>query len=323
MRDLSVLIPARAEMFLKNTIDDILKNIEADTEIIVTLDGEWADPPIPQNDRVNIIYVPESIGQRAAQNIACRLSKAKFVMKADAHVAFDKGFDRKMIEAFKEDENVTMLPVMRNLWAFDWKCYHCGKRYYQANVPKVCECGRADKFRRKMVWIAKEKPQSTSYCFNSVPQFSYFNEYTKRPEYIKDKAEKGLTETMSISGSCFMSTRENYWKLGLCDETLGNWGNQGIEVACKTWLSGGRILTNHNTWYAHLFRTNDVLKFPWPVSGSDQERVKKNVRDLIWEGKYDKAIYPVSWLVEKFWPVKGWTDEDLRKLKENETLPKV
>ena len=97
MRDLSVLIPARAEMFLKNTIDDILKNIEADTEIIVTLDGEWADPPIPQNDRVNIIYVPESIGQRAAQNIACRLSKAKFVMKADAHVAFDKGFDRKMI----------------------------------------------------------------------------------------------------------------------------------------------------------------------------------------------------------------------------------
>src|SRR3972149_5133071 len=271
MRDLSVLIPARAEMFLKNTIDDILKNIEADTEIIVTLDGEWADPPIPQNDRVNIIYVPESIGQRAAQNIACRLSKAKFVMKADAHVAFDKGFDRKMIEAFKEDENVTMLPVMRNLWAFDWKCYHCGKRYYQANVPKVCECGREDKFRRKMVWIAKEKPCSTSYCFNSIPQFSYFNEYTKRPEYIKDKAEKGLTETMSISGSCFMSTRENYWKLELCNETLGNWGNQGIEVACKTWLSGGRVLTNHNTWYAHLFRTNDVLKFPWPVSGSDQE----------------------------------------------------
>src|SRR5207244_2711296 len=28
-------------------------------------------------------------------------------------------------------------------------------------------------------------------------------------------------------------------------------------------------------------------------------------------------IYPLSWLVEKFWPVKGWTDEDLAKLKAN------
>jgi hypothetical protein len=111
-----------------------------------------------------------------------------------------------------------------------------------------------------------------------------------------------------------MTTRENYWKLKLCDENLGNWGNQGIEVACKTWLSGGRVLTNHNTWYAHLFRTNDVLKFPWPVSGRDQERVKKNVRDLIWEGKYDKAIHPVSWLVKKFSPVPGWSKEEIDKL---------
>ena len=33
---------------------------------------------------------------------------------------------------------------------------------------------------------------------------------------------------------------------------VGNWGNQGIEVALKTWLSGGGVLVNHNTWYAHV-----------------------------------------------------------------------
>ena len=119
MRDLSILIPARNEMFLKNTIEDALKNIEADTEVIAVLDGAWADPPIPQHDRVNIIYVPESIGQRAATNLACKLSKAKYVAKCDAHCSFDKGFDRKMLEGFKKvGDNVTVVPIMRNLWAF-------------------------------------------------------------------------------------------------------------------------------------------------------------------------------------------------------------
>lgn len=100
MRDLSILIPARNEEFLKNTIEDILKNIEADTEVIATLDGQWANSPVEQHDRVNLVYVNPAIGQRAAQNLACRLSRAKYVMKMDAHCSFDKGFDRKMIEAF-------------------------------------------------------------------------------------------------------------------------------------------------------------------------------------------------------------------------------
>jgi glycosyltransferase involved in cell wall biosynthesis len=153
MRELSILIPARNEMFLARTIQDILENIESDTEIIVALDGQWAEPPIPQNDRVNIIYVPESIGQRAATNLACKLSTAKYVMKVDAHCSFDKGFDRKMIEAFKETgDNVTMVPTMRNLWAFDWKCYHCGWKKYQGPTPLKCEqCGKTDKIRRKML----------------------------------------------------------------------------------------------------------------------------------------------------------------------------
>ena len=39
VRDLSVLIPARNEMFLQRTVDDVLKYKQADTEIIVVLDG--------------------------------------------------------------------------------------------------------------------------------------------------------------------------------------------------------------------------------------------------------------------------------------------
>jgi glycosyltransferase involved in cell wall biosynthesis len=43
MAELSILIPARNEEWLSQTVDDLLKNIEADTEILVGLDGAWAE----------------------------------------------------------------------------------------------------------------------------------------------------------------------------------------------------------------------------------------------------------------------------------------
>ena len=316
--ELSILIPSRSEMFLARTIEDILANIEADTEIIATLDGKWAEPSIPQHERVNIFYVPEAIGQRAAANLACQLSKAKYVMKIDAHCSFDKGFDRKMLEAFKETgDNVTMVPTMRNLWAFDWKCYKCGWKKYQGPTPEKCDqCGETTKMKRKMMWVGKERPQSNSYSFDAEPHFQYFNDYTRRPEYQKDLEATGLTETMSLQGSCFMMTRNKYWELNICDEGLGNWGNQGIEVAVKTWLSGGRVMVNHKTWYAHMFRTQGGdFGFPYENSGKEVARTKKKVRDLFWSNKFPKQIRPLHWLLEKFWPVPGWTQEDLDNLK--------
>jgi glycosyltransferase involved in cell wall biosynthesis len=308
--DLSILIPARNEEFLAKTIEDILSHIEADTEVIAVLDGEWAKPGIPQHERVNVIYVPKAIGQRAAQNIACRLARGKYVMKVDAHCAFDKGFDRKMIEMFRETgDDVTAIPLMRNLIAFNWKCYGCGKKWYQDVSINKCDVCGSEKIRRKMIWEPRRGTRSTSYAFNPTPQFQYFNEFKQRPEGQGD-----ITESMSVQGSCFMCTRDNYWKKELCDENLGNWGNQGIEVACKTWLSGGRVLVNHKTWYAHLFRTKSNFGFPWPVSGKDQNEVKKRVADLLFNNKWDKAIHPISWLVKRFYPVPGWSDEDIKKL---------
>lgn len=312
---LSICIPSRNEMFLARTVQDILEKKEAETEIIIGLDGQWANPPIKQHKDVNVVYIPESIGQRAITNICVRLSKAKYIMKVDAHCSFDKGFDRKMLE--KMQDNYTMVPTMRNLWAFDWKCYHCGWRTYQGPTPQKCgSCGKTDKIRRKMLWIGKERPQSNSYCFDSDPHFQYFNEYTKRPEYKKD-LETGITESMSLQGSCFMCTRDKYWELNLCDENFGSWGNQGIEVAVKTWLSGGFVKVNHHTWYAHMFRTQGGdFSFPYRQSGKQVLKTKQNIKELFWNNKWDKAIHPLSWLIKRFSPVLGWSDEDIRKLDE-------
>jgi glycosyltransferase involved in cell wall biosynthesis len=318
--DLSILIPSRNEEFLKNTIDDVLLNIEADTEIIVVFDGQWPVEPIPQNERVNIIYVKDSIGQRAATNLACKLARGKYVMKIDAHCSFDKGFDRKMIEMFNmAGENTTMVPIMRNLWAFDWNCRRCGWKKYQGPTPKRCpQCNDSRYIIKKIMWVGKHNPQSTSYCFDSEPHFQYFEDYKHRPIYEKDKKEKGLTETMSLQGSCFMCTREKYWELNICDESFGSWGNQGIEVACKTWLSGGQVLVNHNTWYAHMFRTQGGdFSFPYEQSGREVLKTKNKVWNFFLDGKWDKQKFKMSWLVEKFNPVPGWTQESIIKLKNN------
>lgn len=507
-KDLSILIPARNEEFLAKTIEDIVSNIEADTEIIAVLDGEWANPPIPQHPWVNVIYLPISIGQRAATNLACKLSKAKYIMKVDAHCAFDKGFDRKLIEDMQDDW--TVVPTMRNLYCFDWIC-KCGFTHYQDKGSICPQC--SNPMEKKMIWEPRKGTRNYSYCFDSEPHFQYANAMRDREDFkegsvigydlfvpsnllenvgalsqvgsqptlsasvirlltdlagshkfssdsnfsgggkympidtvslssiddsrsvgakeilrirnelkvrgittssifaemvnnknipssssgnlsnkpsikntvyhfpitetgavtistfvdsscpvpttskrinsdIIDKLnreiggkfvynekvgsfhngsvtlipirDKDITETMSLQGSCFMLTREKYWELDICDEKWGSWGSQGIEVAVKTWLSGGRVICNHNTWYAHMFRTKSAngFGFPYPQSGKQVDNAKKMARDLFFNNKWDKAIRPLSWLVEKFMPISYWTQEDLDNLKKMESVVK-
>lgn len=323
--DLSIVIPARNEEFLSLTVADLVKNKRGKTEVIVILDGQWAEPPIEDHPDVRIIYVPESIGQRAAQNLGLKLSNAKYVAKTDAHVAFDEGFDVKLMEKMEDD--ITMVPVMRNLHIFNWRCKNCGMETYQGAMPTECRneiCEKAEDggeghrglgFEKHIVWNPKDNPQSSAYRFNSNLRFKYF------PELRNKQQKTGLQETMSLQGSFFMCTREKYWSLKLCDESLGSWGMQGSEVAIKTWLSGGRVLCNMDTWYAHLFRTQTGFSFPYPQSGKGQQKAIELVNDLFKNNAWEHQKYSLSWLIKKFWfalkdvsdTEAKWTEEDLNK----------
>ena len=292
---LSILLPARNEMWLSKTVEDLLANIEGDTEIIVGLDGAWSTPPLPQNSRLTVLYYPEAIGQRALTNRLASLSSARYLMKVDAHCAFDKGFDVKLMADMKDDW--TVVPIMRNLHVFNWLCKD-GHRRYQGPSGVCNECGEPTE--REVVWIPKVSPQSTAYRFDKTLKFQYFPELKKRQ--VGD-----LVETMSLQGSCFMLTREKYWSLGICDESWGSWGHQGSEVALKTWLSGGTVICNRKTWYAHLFRTQGGdFGFPYPQSESTIEVARQKCRDLFLNDKWDKAVRPLSWLTEHFAPVPDW-----------------
>ena len=317
---LSILIPANKEEWLACTVEDILKNKNEETEIIVGLDSAWANPAILDHPDVTIFYSPITLGQRAMQNQLCRLSSAKFVMKLDAHCKVDKDFDRKMLDAFEiSGDNVVMVPVMLNLHVFDFKCGKCGNRTYQGPMPTECpKCDNKTNFHKKLVWHAKESPRSVSFCFDKTSHFQYFKEYAKRPEYKKDLGETGLTETFSLQGSCFMLSRKMYWEKDICNDSFGSWGGQGYGVAAAAWLSGGRVLVNHKTWYSHMFRTKKDFSFPYNQSGRAVQKCKKKVKDLFFNNQHPHQTRPLSWLLERFAPINGWSEADIAEQKERE-----
>jgi len=308
MRDLSVIIPARNEIFLTNTIDNVLANARANTEVIAILDGYWPNPPLKDNPKVVVIHTTEVIGQRAATNLGARLSQAKYVMKLDAHCAVGAAFDRILIEDCQPDW--TMIPMLYNLHAFDWECTFCGNRTYQGTKPEQCKkCHAKDCFVMAMLWKPREgKGPYVSWRFNKQMEFKQWRKHCRRPE-----AQGELVETLSFAGPCFFMFRDRYWELGGCDEAHGSWGQFGTEWACKSWLSGGKLITTRKTWFAHMFRTGNFRgsghqgsAFPYPLSGTDQAYAKKYSQDLWLNDRWEKAIHPLSWLIDKFKPVPDW-----------------
>ncbi len=292
-KSLSVCIPARNEEFLARTIDDVFANAQADTEVIAVLDGYWPNPPIKDHPKLTIIH-HDSIGQRSATNEAARVSQAKYVMKADAHCCFDKGFDVKLMANCEPDW--TVVPWMYNMHVFNWVC-KCGKVMYQGPEVPCPDCG--SKMEREMIWKPRRGRKTSTWRFGSDMVFQYWHGAKDRPEI-----RPGIIETMSFIGACWFTERERYWELGGLDTGHGEWGQVGTEIACKTWLSGGKLVTNRNTWFGHMFRSQ--FGWPYPISQGQIDRAREYSRDLWLNNKWPKAKYPVSWLVERFAPVPGW-----------------
>jgi hypothetical protein len=67
-----------------------------------------------------------------------------------------------------------------------------------------------------------------------------------------------------------------------------------------------------------MFRTTGDFSFPYDLPGREVQKTKQRIKDAIWKGKLPHQKHPVSWLIERFWPVPGWSQEQLDKLKESE-----
>lgn len=283
--DVSVIIPSRNEKYLAKTCEDILKNARADTEVIAVCNGYWPDPPLPEDKRIVLVHTTDPIGQRPAINLGARISRAKYILKCDGHTAFDEGFDVKLMADC--DYNWTVIPRMYNLNIETWK----------RKMKKVTD----------YMWIrsidAEKKP--FRHCYWDGKAHKECPEERNAHKSWR-KTEGNISDVMTGQGACFFMHRERFWDLEGMDEKHGQWGQMGVELACKAWLSGGRQVVNKKTWFAHYFRGGSGPGFPWPASGRKQQKARDYSQDLWLNNKWHLQKRSMSWLVKKFMPLPDW-----------------
>lgn len=279
MADLTVIIPARNEKYLQRTIESVLAASEVDTEIIAICDGYWPDPPIKDHPKVNLIHHSEARGQRPSINEAARIAQGKFLMKLDAHCAVGPGFGRILIEDWKP--GWTIVPRMYNLDIETWR-----PRFY----PDFELAGTHGKVHDYMYagWNHKGELRAQYYSGR------LWWKLHRRPAL--------LDETMCCMGPGWFLSKEDFWKQGGCDENHGHWGQQGIEVSLKAWLSGGALMVDKRTWFAHWFRGGGGPGFPYPISQRSIDQARQYSMDLWLNDKWEGQTRAFRWLVEKFNP---------------------
>jgi len=110
--------------------------------------------------------------------------------------------------------------------------------------------------------------------------------------------EELVNETMCLQGSCFLTLLDNYWLWNLCEEGLGSWGGQGVELGIKAYLNGGVCRTTKRTYYGHVFRHLEE-EFPYrrdlkAVNRSQKNIIKKYKTKSI-AGLIRRYKYPLDW----------------------------
>lgn len=146
-------------------------------------------------------------------------------------------------------------------------------------------------------WRIISKPITTNYLFDSELRFQYDNEVKTGD----------LIETMALQGSFYMMTKKRFLDLNICDEKLGSWGFQGVETALKSWLSGGRVVTNTDTFYGHYFRNK--LTGEQRYTDEEAKKVQDKMKKIWLKDKWPKQTRDLKWLVEKFNFPCDWSED--------------
>ena len=121
----------------------------------------------------------------------------------------------------------------------------------------------------------------------------------------RERADVLLDEEMSSQGSAWCMSRRLWDRLGPMDTAFyGPFISEFQELGNKAWLSGGAVMVNKRTWYAHLRKGK---KYGRGYSlGPSQFGQSRAVADYWMQDRWPGAVRPLRWLVERFWPVPGW-----------------
>lgn len=289
MKKVSVIIPAREEIYLQETIDNLLDNSRGDIEIIAVLDGYWPEPPIKQDKRVVVVHRAR-LGMRDAINSGVSIANGEYVMKVDAHCAFSKAFD---IELQKNcDDDWIVIPRRYSLDSETWTYSRHKNRpfvdYEYLLYPLNKKVMRKRMGIHALVW----------------------------DERILNRCDRILDENMTFQGSCWFMKRDHFVnRIGyMSEEGYGTFVSEAQELGLKTQLMGGKIMTNKKVWYAHLWKGDPYRKrfkelynrSYTRVSGTEAKDGSNFTIDYWLNNRWKDAKYPFVWLLERFWPVPTW-----------------
>jgi glycosyltransferase involved in cell wall biosynthesis len=295
---LSVIIPSRQPEFLQKTIDDLLQKAEGEIEVIVVLDGYWPTPMITGDNRVSIIHqgeVHDNFGMRAAINAGMALARGEYVMKVDEHVLMDQGYDVKLAADCEDDWIV--VPRRYRLDAEKWEVIDDGR-------PPI------------------------DYMYIAYP---YSRPFDRRcglygggidKQRHQDRADKLIDDTMSWQGSCWFMKKAYFEKLfpdGLNDELYGPFNHEAQELGFTCQLSGGRLVVNKKTFYAHLHKGKGGKGY-----GFSKEQYRKHETYKEKARRYamnywlttEDYEHNFGWLVDQFNP-PGWPANWPEQIKED------
>jgi len=287
--DLSIIIPDRnGQPYLQKTIDDLLVKAETNIEIIVVCDGVWPDPALKYDPRVIIIHhgtIHNSNGMRESINKGIAISKGEYIMKTDEHTMFDQGFDKKLIADC--EENWVVIPRRYRLNGDDWVLFEDGRPpidYMKIDYPY-------------------ERPFDKTCGLHGSEDRQKHN----------DRKDILIDDVMTMQGSCYFMSRKHWDNcIGEMDsEKYGPFTMEAQEVSLPTWLSGGRVIVNKKTWYAHMHKGKRGKGYGFSNEQYRQhsEANEKGRLYAIEYWLYTKDYkYDFEWLVKKFWPIAGWPE---------------
>lgn len=282
---LSIIIPSCNEQFLQPTIDGLIESAEGDIEIIAVLDGDWPKVPIKDDPHVVLIHHTRH-GMREAINEAARIAKGKYIMKCDGHCSFDKGFDIKLAADCEPDW--LAVPTRYSLDAEKWKRKPDDSKTvnYLYIIPPI-----------------KKKPEDGRYWepgYSGVIWRGYEEERNRKDVLIDD--------LMTFQGSCWFMHRDYYFKIGCMDDTIGGtFTREAQELGNKVWLSGGRVIRNKKTWYAHLHKGKQYGR-GYYLARKEIQQGSERIVDYWMNNRWPGQIRDFKWLIDHFAPVPGWED---------------
>ena len=277
---ISVIIPARNELHLRRTVEDVIRKAAGEIEIIVVLDQwdfnkavkpeplleqlDWIRGPGQEISNVRLIEYPNLTGQRVMINRAIREATGSHILKIDAHCKLSDGYDVALLEVCEPDT------------------------FYTTAMRGITE----------ETWTSNDRVFAAALL---TPEYRW----AWWPGYDNHVGHLPTHEIMAFSGTVYFCSKELWEGIGGHDATFAPWGECGAELSLKVWLTGRRLMIHRGVCCAHLYRK----KFPYRVTGGTRNATIRAITKMVQEKAFADQVHDIPWLVGKFsrfGQIPGW-----------------